>query len=121
MRNESTLLFNVFKLTFGTFGAKTYEVVWAHVFPRMIEAAYFETINSFEFASCLSIQRIFTQNAAASLVIRAIEGVRRIDMLVNAIIKRAHICIYMRTSRSFLWIIFMKIWAMLIVLSAITS
>ena len=120
-RDQSTLLFDVLKLAFGALGTETNQIVWAHVFPNMVETAYFEPIDSFEFPSCLSIEGIFAQSTAASLVIGTIEGVRWVDMLVNAIIKWTHICIDLRTSWSFVWILFMKIWTLVIFLSAITS
>ena len=97
------------ELTFRSFGAESNQVIWARIFPDVVETANFETIISIESLSSLSKQRVFTQTALSSLVIRAGERIRRIYMFVYAIVELAQISIFLRASRSFLWIDFMQI------------
>lgn len=107
--NQPSLLFKVLQLTFWTFGAESNQIIWACIFPDMVQTTNFETIISIESMFCSCIQRVLTQTALSSLVIRTRERIRRIYMFVYAIVELAQICIILGALRSFIRVYFMQI------------
>ncbi len=107
--NQSSLLFQVLQLTFRSFGTETDQIIWACILSDMVQTANFETIISIESMFCSCIQRVLTQTALPSLVIRTRERIRRIYMFVYAIVELAQICIILGALRSFVRVYFMQI------------
>ena len=109
IRNQSSLLFQVLQLTFRSFRAESNEIIWTRILSDMVQTANFETIISIESMFCSCIQRVLTQTALSSLVIRTRERIRRIYMLVYAIVELAQICKILGALRSFIRVYFMQI------------
>ena len=107
--NQSSLLFQVLQLTFWSFRAESNEIIWTRILSDMVQTANFETIISIESMFCSCIQRVLTQTALSSLVIRTRERIRRIYMFVNTIVELAQVCIFLGALRSFIRVYFMQI------------